>query len=265
MRKKSGWMHCRFTFPGGGPVRRVSGALSPQVQVSSPPVLTGGSLKTPIDVSVSELVYPLPPPVGGDKTPPSSVFLRQTTLRETLVIQSALTGDEGAFEALFLRHRRTILYLCLQYSNGDRDQAHDLCQETFITAFLHLKRLRDQARFAHWISEIARNKCLSFARKQRAVVKTLQAYEVLKPVMTDNQPRWTEEEIELINELIRGMDNPALQETIRLFYIEGRKTAEIATAQGISQTAVTTRLNRFRTKFRKRMAQEILKRQAQQE
>ena len=247
-------------------MRRVSGALPPQAQVSSaPPLITGGSLETPIDVSSPELApFPLPP-VTGDKSSPSSVLIEPSRLPDGFVIQSALSGDERAFEVLFLRHRRAILYLCLRYSNGDRDQAHDLCQETFISAFLHLKRLRDQSRFLYWLTEIAKNKCVSFVRKQRAAVKTLHAYEVLKPVMTDNLPRWTETEIELITNLIGGMDNPELRETIRLFYIEGKRTTEIAAAQRISQTAVTTRLNRFRTKFRKRMAQEILKRQAQQE
>lgn len=179
---------------------------------------------------------------------------------EDPIIQSALSGDERAFEDLFHRYRRQVLHLCLQYSNGDRDQAHDLCQETFISAFLQLGRLRDRSRFFYWIAEIARNKCVSFTRKQRVIVKALREYEVIKPAMSGDTSQWSESELELISELIRGVENPDLRETIRLFYVEGKRTSEIARLQKISQTSVTTRLNRFRTRFRKRIAQEILKR-----
>jgi len=240
----------------GGPVHRERGVLPPQASiVSATPLVVGGSLDISIDVTS-------PSPPQGDKITPSGVLTHSANSAEAFIIQSAIAGDEQAFESLFYRYRRAILYLCLQYSNGDRDQAHDLCQEAFISAFQHLDRLKNPARFFQWLAEIAKNKCLSFVRKQRAIVKTLHAYEVVKPAMTDNQHKWTDLEIELIGELIGGMDDRTLQETVRLFYIDGKKTTEIAAAQGISQTAVTTRLNRFRGKFRKRMAQEILKRQA---
>ena len=195
-----------------------------------------------------------------DKLNGSSVLPLMGFSSEDPIIQSALSGDESAFEWLFHRYRRQVLHLCLQYSGGDHDQAHDLCQEAFISAFLQLGRLRDRSRFFYWIAEIARNKCVSFARKQRVIVKTLREYEVIKPAMADTAPRWSETELQLIEELISDLDNPALRETVRLFYVEGKRTGEIAQLQQISQTAVTTRLNRFRVRFRKRLTQEILKR-----
>lgn len=210
---------------------------------------------------VSARHAPLPATVGGvgDKSPASSV-LRDGTLSEHALIAAALEGNEHAYEQLFQRHRKQILRLCLEYSAGDRDQAHDLCQETFISAFLHLGRLRDRSRFYFWLAEIAKNKGVSFTRKQRTFFRILEEYRSVKDVMTDTGSEWTDAEVRLIEELIASMPNPELQETIRLFYLEGRKTADIARVQKISQTAVTTRLNRFRGGLRKRLAKEILKR-----
>jgi RNA polymerase sigma-70 factor (ECF subfamily) len=179
---------------------------------------------------------------------------------EEAVILSALTGNESAFEKLFHRYRDKILAICQRYSNGDRDQAHDLCQETFISAFRNLGRLRDRSRFFFWLAEIAKNKCISFIRSQRTLVKTLKEYQGIHHIMSDKEPQRAEAEIRLIEELIGKLENPDLKKTIRLFYIEGKKTAEIAEIQRITQTAVTTRLNRFRARFRKRMTEEILKR-----
>ena len=179
---------------------------------------------------------------------------------EESVIMSALAGDERAYEDLFHRYRDRVLAICRRYCNGDAAQAHDLCQETFIKAFHKLGGLRDRSRFFYWLAEIARNKCVSFIREQTSLRKNLQDYRDIEHVMSDHQEQWTEAEAELISELIRAMENPELRETARLFYIEGKKTAEVARIQSISQTAVTTRLNRFRTRLKKRMAQEILKR-----
>ena len=183
---------------------------------------------------------------------------------EDFIINSALSGDERAFEQLFDRHRRKIFHICLQYCRGDRDQAHDLCQETFISAFLHLTKLRDRSRFFYWIAEIARNKCVSFIRKQKTLVKTLEEYQAVNHAMADTEQQWTDSELQLIDQLIHSLQNSQSRETVRLFYIEGKKTADIARIQKITQTAVTTRLNRFRGTFRKQLTQEILKRRTTQ-
>jgi RNA polymerase sigma-70 factor (ECF subfamily) len=179
---------------------------------------------------------------------------------EDAVIQAALSGDEQAFEYLFIKYKADVFHVCLKYSNGDQDQANDLCQEAFISAFLKLARLRDRSRFIAWIAEIAKNKSLSFIRKRQADDRLLREYTVVKPAMSGHDSQWTDAELESIAALIRNVKSPALQETIRLFYIEGKRTAEIAQLQQISQTAVTTRLNRFRTKFKERITQEILSR-----
>ena len=203
-----------------------------------------------------------PPAPACDKQPVSRVSINYSIgfVAEGHLIEAALSGDEQGYEQLFQRYRRSVFSFCLQYSGGDQDQANDLCQETFISAFLKLGRLRDPSRFWAWITEIAKNKCITLARKQRSASKALREYEVIKPAMADTEPRWSETELQLIEELIGNLDNPALQETVRLFYVDGKRTGEIAQLQQISQTAVTTRLNRFRVRFRKRLTQEILKR-----
>lgn len=176
-------------------------------------------------------------------------------------IDAALKGDKNAFEYLFSRHRDRVLAICHQYCRSDQSQAYDLCQETFISAFNNLKELKNRSRFPVWLAEIARNKCISHTRKQRTIANTLRDYEVLRHTIgDDNDQGWTDEEFNLIEKLITSIKNPSLKETIQLFYMEGKKTTEVAEIQGITQTAVTTRLNRFRVDFRKRMTLELIRR-----
>ncbi|MCG8604573.1 RNA polymerase sigma factor, partial [bacterium] len=42
---------------------------------------------------------------------------------------------------------------------GDREDAKDVCQKTFIKAYRNLKRLRDHDKFSTWLYQIAVNLC----------------------------------------------------------------------------------------------------------
>ena len=77
-------------------------------------------------------------------------------------------------------------------------------------------------------------------------------------VILDPDEEWTDAEIQLVHDLIHSIKNPHLKETIVLYYIEGKKTTEIAEIQNLTQSAVTTRLDRFRLKISRRLIREIL-------
>lgn len=226
-------------------------------------VASCGHTVTAETIPVSPAGEPVSPSAPGtmrDEFPGPSPQNDPAGCSEDSIIQSAMAGDEQAFEYLFIKYKADVFHVCLKYCNGDQDQANDLCQEAFISAFLKLARLRDRSRFIAWIAEIAKNKSLTFLRKQQADHRLLREYTVIKPAMTGHDSQWTDAELELIAALIRNVTSPELQKTIRLFYIEGKRTAEIAQLQKISQTAVTTRLNRFRTRFKERITHEILNR-----
>jgi len=171
------------------------------------------------------------------------------------VIQAALAGNELAFENLFQHYYRYVYRVCLNHLGMDREHAHDLCQEAFISAFERLERLRDHSRFIYWLAQIARNKCLSFTRRQRIAANALREFEAINTTRSANRP-WAAK-TELIDVLIRTVEDADLRETVHLFYLEGKRTAEIARLQNLTQTAVTSRLNRFRIALKRRMVQEI--------
>ena len=174
------------------------------------------------------------------------------------LVQEAINGNEEAFACLYRRYRDKIFLLCLDYSKGDRAQANDLCQEAFISAFENLQQLRNASLFHFWLHEIAKNKCLSFKRKENAFVNALKDYAVIK-WMGEEERDWSAAELQLVVDIIHGMEDSEFKETVRLYYVEGKNSREVAEIQNITQTLVTTRLNRFRARFSKRIVREILK------
>lgn len=176
------------------------------------------------------------------------------------LIKSALAGNTVAHAHLYWRYKGRIHRICLDYFKGNADQADDLCQETFIRAFNRLKQLNDGDKFFPWLKEIARNNCVSFIRKEATKAKIMSQYEVITQTVIENEQQWTEHEFQIIDDLIKEIKKPDLRETVRLYYSEGKKTTEIAEIQNISQSLVTTRLNRFRARFRMRIIMEIMER-----
>ena len=71
-----------------------------------------------------------------------------------------------AYAALVDRHR-AMVYGLIHASCGDWSEAQDLTQEVFIKAWEKLTSLREPARFAPWLRQIARSVTLDAIRRRR--------------------------------------------------------------------------------------------------
>ena len=88
-------------------------------------------------------------------------------LTDQQLVTLAHDGDAVAFETLFNRYRDGIYKLYLNRTGGNRDDADDLLQETFIKVFLNLGKYDTAFTFGQWIYTIARNTFIDFMRKRR--------------------------------------------------------------------------------------------------
>jgi RNA polymerase sigma-70 factor (ECF subfamily) len=86
--------------------------------------------------------------------------------REQLLIERAQTGDRQAFEELVFAHDRQVLRFVL-HMLGNRDDARDAYQETFMKAFDAIGRFRGQSSFHMWIMQIATNVCFQRLKDRR--------------------------------------------------------------------------------------------------
>jgi len=82
------------------------------------------------------------------------------------LVTRAQTGDRAAFSQLVRMTMNDIVALTYRMT-GDRDVAHDLAQETFISAWQNLGRFRGEARFESWLYRIASNKALNHLSSAR--------------------------------------------------------------------------------------------------
>ncbi|MXO76122.1 sigma-70 family RNA polymerase sigma factor [Altererythrobacter aerius] len=162
-------------------------------------------------------------------------------------------GRQDAFAELMRRHKEP-LYRLIRGHIGDPEEAVDLVQDSFISAFKALDRYDQTRPFRAWMARIAINKCRDWARR-RAVRRLLltaappaQAAEVPDPAPGIDDTVGDRQELERLWQAIADLPR-ALKEPLILRTIDGLSQAEVAALLRISGKAVETRLYRARRRL----------------
>ncbi|MGH8205890.1 MAG: RNA polymerase sigma factor, partial [Steroidobacteraceae bacterium] len=84
---------------------------------------------------------------------------------DAVLVERALGGDDAAFAQLMTRHKQWAFRFVRRYV-GNADDAYDVLQYTFFSAWLALARYQPQRSFDIWLRRIALNKCRDRARRE---------------------------------------------------------------------------------------------------
>ncbi len=104
---------------------------------------------------------------------------------DRILAARVLGGDKNAFGALAAKHRDAIYSFALRML-GDREQAYDAAQETFIRAYTRLDTFDQSRRFRPWLFAIAANICSDLLRRRRDRDITLGADSAIHALATDD-------------------------------------------------------------------------------
>ena len=172
------------------------------------------------------------------------------TIKE--LVSSAKSGNKKSFDKLYELTHNDVWYNCLSLLK-DEENAKDIMQETYITAFLKLDTLNDEQKFCGWITSIAVNKCKN---KLKGKVEYQIDDEVLITEAETDELMLPEEYItktEKRKVLLQIMEDTLSfnqYQTVLMFYFDEMSIAEIAQALEISEGTVKSRLNSSRAKMK---------------
>jgi RNA polymerase sigma-70 factor, ECF subfamily len=178
------------------------------------------------------------------------------------LLERARGGDMAAFEALVARYRDRVFSLAFRMTGSEADAA-EVAQETFLSAYQHLKDFRGEAAFGSWVHRIAANHALM--RLRRARVDGSKQAEPAEPTFNQwgsheeyPQRDWSRDaegqvlDAELREAIGQATDRLPLdyRQVFILKDVEGLSYEEIAELTGESVAAIKSRLHRARLALR---------------
>lgn len=169
---------------------------------------------------------------------------KQSISDELLFIRYS-EGDGEAFRVLLDRYAVRLLQYCRGFVKSE-DEAEDLVQETFLRAIRSASTYRATTRFSTWIHTIARNLCLDKLKaKQLRRNLWISREEGIAEATMGSQPPPPDESAEGI--ILQTLESAISHltsleaETIRLTFMAGCSTGQIAELQGCSRATVRAR------------------------
>ncbi|MCU0248035.1 MAG: sigma-70 family RNA polymerase sigma factor [Bryobacter sp.] len=178
------------------------------------------------------------------------------------LVERCLDGDETAWEALVKTHTRRVYAICYRFTGKD-SEAQDLSQDVFLRVFKSLRTFRaGEGSFVVWLTRLTRNLLIDHYRRTR-VERATESIEEQLPMLEETQAMSARtdgmlagrEASELLQAALAKL-SPELRETVILRDLEELEYREIASALGIPEGTVKSRLNRGRAELAR-----ILKRQ----
>lgn len=167
----------------------------------------------------------------------------------------AAQGERAAFSALMTATKSDLHRFIRRYV-GDDEEAYDLVQETYASAWLAMRRYNPARAFPVWLRAIALNKCRDWGRKRavRRVVRGvmgLDAPEAMAVGENSREPEARLDDHRRLAALDRALAelSDQLKAPLILSALEGLSHAEIALIVGATPKAVETRIARARARL----------------
>lgn len=170
------------------------------------------------------------------------------------LIEQCLRGRKEAFGELVRRHQDR-LYNAVYRFLDNADDAQDVVQETFVSAWQALAHFKGDAKLFTWLYRIAINHAIDLKRKQR-VSRSLEVHLTEEIRLTDSspasQPEETAERHEDADRVRKALNLLSGEHRLVLVLkdIEGMKYEKMAETLSVPIGTIRSRLHRARLELR---------------
>ena len=163
------------------------------------------------------------------------------------LVRRCLEGDRQAYYGLYKSYNKSMYNVGYRIVN-DAEEAQDVLQDAFISAFNNLRHYRGDATFGAWLKRIVVNKALNHLKKKKMErFPDDDRWDVKEESGDDFQdfPFTVEKVKNAIQQLPEGY-----RVVLSLYLLEGYDHAEIAEILAISESTSKSQFNRSKKKLR---------------
>ncbi len=171
--------------------------------------------------------------------------------------RAAAGGDESAFEALVGLHEKKVYNLALRMC-GSPEDARDVAQEAFLSAWRGLPRFRGEAGFSTWLYRLTQNAAIDHLRRtrrqqgERSLEDEILGLDAADPTPS---PQEQTEGAELRRAVLASLEQLSEEhrQVLVLREVQEMRYEEIAGELGLDLGTVKSRISRARSALRKIM------------
>jgi RNA polymerase sigma-70 factor, ECF subfamily len=178
---------------------------------------------------------------------------------EAELVARCKRNDRDAFSALVERYTEPILNVAYRMV-GDRMEAEDLTQETFLSAWKALPGFRADSRFSTWLYRIAVNKCKDALRSRRQPDEISDgeggSLDIAELVADETTPEreFSRKEMALHLEQALLALPVYYREAFILKHVEGLSYEEMSGIVGVAGDTLKMRVYKARAELRRKLA-----------
>ena len=161
------------------------------------------------------------------------------------LIEACCKGEHFAFQQLYRLYSRAMYNAALRIVH-DTEEAEDILQEAFMTAFSKINTFKGDSTFGAWLKKIVVNKSINHLRKRNLMLEPL---DDLTLDIAYEEPEATEYDIEALKRTIMELPD-GYRVVLSLYLLEGYDHQEIGEILHISASTSKSQLNRAKNKLR---------------
>ena len=164
------------------------------------------------------------------------------------LIKRAKQGDKEALTEIIIKKKSKLLRTARTLLTEESD-IEDVLQETMITAYIKIHRLKREELFDIWIKRILINECRKFYRRKYKKEIPVEVEKLEQFIATKDKLDEQEEEMDF--KLFIKKLNRDEKMILILYYQEGYTTKEISELLEIKEGTIKSKISRAKTKLRK--------------
>jgi RNA polymerase sigma-70 factor (ECF subfamily) len=174
------------------------------------------------------------------------------TDRDRELVSRAREGDRAAFEQLVHLHADR-LYAVVLRATGDRDEAEEVVQETFLRAWRSVRSFEGRSQFFTWLYRIGINEARRSGERRRARPQPAPLADAGSEVADERQAPHARARV---HELRRALEQAIMglpldyRMPLVLRDVEGLSTEQAAAVMDLGEAAFKSRLHRARLAVR---------------
>ncbi|MGW8123000.1 RNA polymerase sigma factor [Roseivirga echinicomitans] len=168
------------------------------------------------------------------------------------VIDLCMLGDRQAQYQLYKLYSKAMYNVSFRVTQNEQE-AEDVLQESFLSAFKNIHSYKGTAAFGSWLKRITLNNAISLVKKRRLNFESVEDYGAYDDRFDQEEKEDRDFEVERVMKAIVLLPD-GYRLVLTLYLIEGYDHKEIAEILNITESTSKSQFNRSKKKLR-----EILK------